>query len=232
MSPRVRPSNNTWSPRLEVTTWPFDERARKRLTEFRHERMRDLDVAFCGDDLDLRGAHLCGFDFRGGWFSDCVLDKVRMLAANLRGAALSGASLRQADLTGCVLDCADLSGVSGRRAVLAWARLRGAEIYEADLREGDLIGADMEGAVLGGSDLRGARLQDVRFGRTALNGARLADSLLAGARGSVYGPVDISKTEEPEFLDGADLVAWFRDRRARVTLARTRSSARPSAREC
>lgn len=223
MSPRTRATSNTWAPRLEVTTWPFDERARERLTRFRQERMRDLDVAFCGDDLDLRGAHLCGFDFREGWFTGCVLDKVRLLAANLTDAALGGASLLHADLTGCVLEGADLSGVRGRGAVLAWARLGRAEMYEADLREADLLGAEMPATLLGGADLRGARLQDTKFSRTPLNGARLADSLLEGARGSVDGPVDISKSEEPELLDGEDLLAWFRDQKARVTLAHRRS---------
>lgn len=223
MARRVRPSNTTWAPRLDVTAWPFDERARAYLTQFRQERIRDLGVAFCGDDLDLRGAHLCGFDFREGWFSGAVLDRVRLLGANLTDATMTGASLERADLTGCVLTGADLSRVSGRRAVLAWARLRHAEIYEADLREADLIGADLGAVVLAGSDLRGSRLEDVAFWRTALKGARLADSVVAGAEGSVYGPVDISKTEEPELLDGTDLVAWFRERKATVTLAHRRS---------
>lgn len=219
MCPRVRLSQNTWAPRVEVTSWPFDQQARQRLIQFRQERMRNLDVVFCGDDIDLRGAHLCGFDFRDSWFTGCVLDKVRLLAANLTEAGLAGASLERADLTGCILVGADLSNARGRRCVLAWARLARAEMYEADLREADLVGADLDGALLGGSDLRGARLEDVRFGRTAIKGARMADCLLAGAQGTVYGPVDISKTEDPELLDGADMVAWFRERHARVTLA-------------
>lgn len=219
MCPRMRPSENTWAPRLEVTSWPFDQLARQRLIQFRHERMRNLDVVFCGDDIDLRGAHLCGFDFRESWFTGCVLDKVGLLGANLSAAGLSGASLEGADLTGCVLVGVDLSNAWGRRCRLAWARLIRAELYEADFREADLVGADLDSALLGGSDLRGARLEDVGFGRTALGGARMADCLLAGARGTVYGPVDISKTEEPELLDGADMVAWFRERDARVTLA-------------
>lgn len=218
MAPRTRPSGTMWAPKLEVTTWPFDERTRERLSQYRHERMRDLDVVFCGDDLDLRGAHLCGFDFKLGWFSGSVLDKVRMLAANLSEAALDGASLEQADLTGCVLIDADLSHCRGRRAVLSWARLARAEIYEADLREADLLGAELEGAVLAGADLRGARLQDVRFARTVLKGVRLADCVVAGARGTVHGPIDVSKTEEPELLDGPDMVEWFREHQARVTL--------------
>ncbi|MGH3321579.1 MAG: pentapeptide repeat-containing protein [Streptosporangiaceae bacterium] len=221
MSPRTRPAEQSWAPRLEVTSWPFDQRARQRLTQFRQERMRSLDVIFWGADLDLRGAHLCGFDFSRAAFNGAVLDKVRMLGANLSGVALSGASLEHADLTGCVLVKADLSYCRGRGAVLAWARLSRAEIYDADLREADLIGAELDGAAFAGSDLRGARLQGVRFSGTSLGRARLADCLLADARGSVLGPVDVSKTDEPELLDGEELLAWFRDRRAaHVTLSR------------
>lgn len=227
MCPRMRPSEDTWAPRLEVTSWPFDQQARQRLIQFRHERMRNLDVVFCGDDTDLRGAHLCGFDFRESWFTGCVLDKVRMLGANLTAAGLAGASLEGADLTACVLVAADLSNSRARRCVLAWARLARAEIYEADLREADLIGADLDGALLGGSDFRGARLENVQFGRTAIKGARMADCLLEGARGTVSGPVDISKSEEPELLDGADMEAWFRERRARVSAAPPREGAAP-----
>lgn len=211
---------NLWAPRLEVTSWPFDELARERLAQFRQERTRDLDVVFCGDDLDLRGGHLCGIDFRRGWFNGCVLDKVRILAANLTDASLCGASLAQADLSGCVLSGADLSYCRGRWAVLAWARLMRAEIYDADLREADLIGAELDDAVLGGSDLRGARLQDVKFARTSLGRARLADSVLIGARGSVRGPVDVSKTDEPQVIDGEELLDFLRDQgAAHVTLA-------------
>lgn len=220
MTPRMRPADRAWAPRLEVTSWPFDERARGRLTEYRHERMRDLDVAFPGDDLDLRGAHLCGFDFRQAGFSLAVLDKVRMLGANLSGAALVGASLEQVDFTGCVLERADLSDSRCRRAVLAWARLAHAELYNADLREADLLGAELEGAALTGADLRGARLTEAKFGRSALGHARLADTVLAGARGSVFGPVDISKTDEPTLVDGEEMVRWFREQQAWVIAAR------------
>lgn len=221
MSPRMHSSRSAWAPRLEVTSWPFDEQARERLMQYRQERMRELDVIFSGEELDLRGAHLCGFDFREGYFSGAVLDKVRLLAANLAETVLDGASMQQADLTGCVLVEADLSHCRGQRAVLSWARLARSQIYEADLREADLLGAELDGAVLTGADLRGGRLQDVKFGRTTLNGVRLADCVVTGARGTVYGPIDVSKTEEPELVDGSDLVDWFRDRKARVTLAQS-----------
>lgn len=214
MSIRTRPKGNSWAPRLEVTSWPFDELARERLTEFRHERKRDLNVVFCGDDLDLRGAHLCGFDFRRSWFSGCVLDQASLLGSNFTDASLSRASLLQADLTACVLIEADLSYCAGSRSTLAWARLMRAEAYSADLREADLLGVELDQAVLRDADLRGARLREARFSRTSLGGARLAGAILDGARGSVLGPVDISKTDEPELVDGDELSAWLREQGA------------------
>ncbi|MQA88293.1 MAG: hypothetical protein GEV03_27660 [Streptosporangiales bacterium] len=218
---RTKPAEERWAPRLEVTAWPFDDRARRRLGEFRQARLQHLDVSFSGADLDLRGAHLCGFDFGGALFNGSILDGVHLLGANLSGAALGGASLRNADLTACLLSKADLSYCTGRGVVLAWARLGRAEIYDADLREADLLAAEFDGAVLTGSDLRGARLQDVRFSRTSLKRTRLAECLVAGARGSVVGPIDVSKTDEPHLIDGQELIGWFKERKAQVTLART-----------
>lgn len=218
---RVKPVKAGWSPRLEVTAWPFDDRARRHLSEFRQARLRHLDVSFTGTDLDLRGAHLCGFDFGRAAFSGAVLDGVRLLGANLAGAALNGTSLHNTDLGSCLLTDADLSYCGGCGAVLTWARLQRAELYDADLREADLLGADLEEAVLTGADLRGARLQDARLRATSVKRARLADCVVAGADGSVIGPIDVSKTDEPHLIDGQELIGWFRDRKAQVTLADT-----------
>lgn len=216
---RVKPVKVGWTPRLEVTAWPFDDRARRRLSEFRQARLRHVEVTFTGADLDLRGAHLCGFDLGRAVLSGTVLDGVRLHGANLARAMLNGASLRGTDLASCLLADAELSYCSGRGAVLSWARLGRAEAYDADLKEADLLGAELDDAVLTGADLRGARLQDARLHETALKRARFADCVVAGATGSVVGPIDVSKTDEPHLIDGQEMVGWFRDRKADVTLA-------------
>jgi hypothetical protein len=42
----------------------------------------------------------------------------------------------------------------------------------------------------------------------------MADTALAGATGSVVGPVDVGGEGEPSMLDGAALAQWFAERGA------------------
>jgi uncharacterized protein YjbI with pentapeptide repeats len=198
----------------DVRTWPTDPAARQALQRYLAELPEDhvtVQHLFDGSDLDFTGADLSGLDFSEAEFSEAQLSGIRMAGVDLYRAWLLGATLRGADLSG-----ARLRKVAGRGCDLRGANLRGVDLERsdfdgADFRDADLSGARFGRAFLPNADLRGANLSDCVFGSTGPVGllrARLAGCRLAGATGSVTGPIDVG-ADDPHLIDGSELHDWF-----------------------
>ena len=107
---------------------------------------------------------------------------------------------------------ADLSWLRLPAAYLFNANLAGVRLVRAYLGNATLSGADLREANLTAADLRGAWLRSCWFGHED-NPALLSDARLGGCRveeatGVLTGPVDVGETA-PQWIDGAELAAWF-----------------------
>ncbi|HWG01610.1 MAG TPA: pentapeptide repeat-containing protein [Trebonia sp.] len=199
----------------DVRNWPADPAARQALLTYLEALPRDsqdVPQALAGSDLDFTGADLSGLDLSSAGLGATQLSGVRLVGADLYGAWLVEAVLRGADLSEC-----DLRKVQGRTCDARNAIFHGAQLERADFEDSDFRGADLSGvrfgrASLSGADLRGADLRDCVFGTAVgpadLWQARLAGSQVAGATGSIAGPVDIG-ADAPHLIDGGDLRGWF-----------------------
>jgi hypothetical protein len=206
--------------------WPDDADARRALDEYLRAPAEAAEI-FHGIEMDFRGAVLDGIGLDSAWLNGARLDDVRLRAADLRGARLDGASLRRADLSGALLTRAVLDHADARDAVLDGATLVRAEAYRTDLRGARLRRTRWASALLG-CDLRGVDLTEAEFDETAMRGCRIGEAALIGARGTVFGPIDVSGPERggPEELGGDALERWFRERDAEITVLKPRSKAR------
>lgn len=194
--------------------WPDDAQARRALEDFLRTRADGQDAAepFFGMEMDFRGAVLDGIALDGASLNLARLDGVRLRGADLFGAHLDGASLRQADLTGALLNKAVLDNADARGAVLDGAELVRVEAIGTDLRGAHLRRTRWATALLG-CDMEDADLTEAVFDRTAADGCRLAGATVTGARGSLFGPIDVGGGGSSQ-LGGDELARWFRERGA------------------
>ncbi|MEV7230943.1 DUF6086 family protein [Polymorphospora sp. NPDC051019] len=220
----------TWEP----TRWPTDPFGAEFLADYldtARTRLREEGIDYIptffggGYDIDLRGAILDGISLDDAWLCDCNLEGVSLRDARLYKANLTQGRLDHADLTGAFLRKTDLYKVSARATTLRAADLRGISAFDADLRDADLSGATLHHASLNAADLRGANLRTARFdnGWLSLEDAKIADARFDGATGCIWGPCDISDTNNPHLLDSAELEQWFTDNHpdAQITIRRT-----------
>ncbi|MFB6397805.1 DUF6086 family protein [Polymorphospora lycopeni] len=220
----------TWQP----TRWPTDPFAAEFLADYldtAHTRLRDGSSDYIptffggGYDIDMRGAVLDRMPLDDAWLCDCNLKGVSLRDTRLYKANLTQGRLDHADLTGAFLRKADLYKVSARATTLRAADLRGVSAFDADLRDADLSGAALHLASLNGADVRGANLRAARFdnGWMRLEGAKIAGAQFDGATGCIWGPCDVSDTDNPRLLDGTELEQWFTDNHpdAQITIRRT-----------
>ncbi|MEV7231218.1 DUF6086 family protein [Polymorphospora sp. NPDC051019] len=220
----------TWEPQR----WPTDPFGAEFLADYidtAHTRLREGSSDYIptffggGYDIDLRGAVLDGMPLDDAWLGDCNLEGVSLRDTRLYKANLTQGRLDRADLTGAFLRKADLYKVSARGTILRAADLRNISSFDADLRDADLSGAALHLATLNGADLRGASLHAARFdnGWISLDGAKIAGARFDGAIGCIWGPCDVSDTDNPHLLDGPELEQWFTDNHpdAQVTIRRT-----------
>ncbi|MEV0611177.1 DUF6086 family protein [Polymorphospora rubra] len=226
----------TWEPKRWPTN-PFGAEFLAGYIDTARTRLREEGIDYIptffggGYDIDLRGAVLDGMPLDDAWLCDCNLEGVSLRDARLYKANLTQGRLDRADLTGAFLRKSDLYKASARATILRAADLRGVSAFDADLRDADLSGATLHVASLNRADLRGANLCAARFdnGWISLDGARIASARFDGAIGCIWGPCDLSDTDTPHLLDGAELEQWFTDNHpdARITIRRTprRSSA-------
>lgn len=119
------------------------------------------------------------------------------------GLDLGGSDLSGLDLGGAELGAARLTG-----ARLVDTDLYGAWMLSTDLSGADLTGADLRRGTFGDTDFRGASLRECRVDSASFRGARLGHCAVAGAAGTIDGPVDVGE-RSPHWLDGAELAAWF-----------------------
>lgn len=212
--------------RADVRAWPADEAARKALQQYLEELEQSADRVVSGlggGGLDFRGADLTGLDLIGADFIESRLSGVRLVRADLARADLICADLSGADLTECLLHKTVGRACNARGTIFHGANLDRSEFDSADLRNADLSGVTFGRAFLDTTDLRGANLAGCKFGQsywTDLPEARLAGARVAGATGTVSGPVDISENDVPHLIDGDELRAWFASQGApEVTVA-------------
>ncbi|MEV0733617.1 DUF6086 family protein [Polymorphospora sp. NPDC050346] len=220
----------TWEPKR----WPTDPFGAEFLADYidtAHTRLREGSSDYIptffggGYDIDLRGAVLDGMPLDDAWLCDCNLEGVSLRDTRLYKANLTQGRLDHADLTGALLRKTDLYKASARGTILRAADLRGLSAFDANLRDADLSGAALHHASLNRADLRGANLHTARFdnGWISLEGAKIADARFDGAIGCIWGPCDISDTNNPHLLDGTELEQWFTDNHpdAQITIRRT-----------
>ncbi len=216
--------------REDVVAWPSDVEAREALESYLDSfaTAGDRHPTLGADLLDLRGAELRGLDLASAYLFNTVLAGVNLANANLVRATLSGADLRFADLTG-----ADLYKAEADECLADGAIFREAELFAVYFGRARLVECDFRGATLNSvrlrcadltrADLRTASLPDARFGDdedpTVVTAARMFACDIAGAHGTVVGPVDIGE-DEPALVDGTELLAWFAAQGApNITLA-------------
>jgi len=144
-------------------------------------RVRERDLPFRLDEVDVSGADLSGVDLSGADLRDGNLRDADLNGADLRRADLTGADLSYAELHDANLRGADLSGVylsdaNLRAANLSEANLHHANLYDADLQNADLSAANLRDANLRGADLRQANLRDADLSGAHLRGANLSEA--------------------------------------------------------
>jgi uncharacterized protein YjbI with pentapeptide repeats len=200
----------------EPTVWPTDVDARRRISEFLGEFREQLRTAnptaieLRGVELDLRGGDFSDAPWAGAWLNLAKLDGVRLQNAWLNGAHLEGSSLRQADLTAADLRDADLSHADVEGANFERADLREMRAHETNLRGARFAGADLTRAGFYDADLRGADFRGSTFKKwLTVDSSRLSGARFDDLAGQVLGPADISETDEPHVVGGAELQAWF-----------------------
>ncbi|TML22932.1 MAG: pentapeptide repeat-containing protein [Actinobacteria bacterium] len=152
------------------------------------------------------------------------VDHFRRVRRHLAGSAgrrpelaTAARRLREANLTAADLVKVEAVECQAAGAVFRGANLLGADFTRADLRETDLRDALLNSVRFNAcdlrtADLRGAWLRSCWFGHED-NPALLSDARLGGCRveeatGVLTGPVDVGETA-PQWIDGAELAAWF-----------------------
>jgi uncharacterized protein YjbI with pentapeptide repeats len=203
-----------------VRRWPDDAAARLALEDYFAALPPDPKIvipSLNGVGLDFSGADLSGLELLGADFSDANLSGVRLVGARLGNAWLLDATLRNADLSYSLLRKAQGRGCDAQEMVAIGADFRNADFAQANLTKADLHGARLGDGWLPSVDLRGADLRDCEFGQqgtwASLDRARMAGCILAGAHGSITGPVDVG-TASRRLLDGDELARWFAEHAA------------------
>jgi uncharacterized protein YjbI with pentapeptide repeats len=114
--------------------------------------------------------------------------------------------LNKAQLYHCSFEGASFEGAT----LIRWMA------YHSDFRNANFAGASCAGAFFSDCDLRGARFRGVE-----LKGIGFGDCVLAGAdfTGS-YGalspdPINVGRPDEPRWIEGDEMAAWFRRAGAR-----------------
>lgn len=197
-----------------VPSWPTDPDARQALARYLNNLPADpaaprtTEMLFNGWGLDLGGSDLSGLDLGGAELGEARLTGARLVDTDLYGAWMLSTDLSGADLTGADLGKAQARDCTLRETTLHGARLMKADFATSDFHGADLTGADLRRGTFSDTDFRGASLRECRVDSASFCGARLGHCAVAGAAGTIDGPVDVGE-RSPHWLDGAELAAWF-----------------------
>lgn len=199
--------------RSDVKRWPSDPAAQMALGLYLDQlppvsMSMSASNLFNGDGLDLsrsdvsglflEGASLNGADLTSACVSDVDLYTAWMISADLRNADFSRSDLRKVEGRGC----------SASGGIFCDARLQSAVFEDSDFRRANLVGADLRSASFADADLGSADLRGCEFSSTDFSDARMGGCSVAGASGSIIGPVDVG-VKSAMVLAGLELKKWF-----------------------
>ncbi|MFI1465178.1 pentapeptide repeat-containing protein [Nocardia carnea] len=134
---------------------------------------------------------------------NAALASIAAMAVHIATRAdFSRSDLRKVQASGCVAE----------GAVFREAQMQGAVFEDANLRSAIFYGANLHSADFNGADLSGSDLRNCNVGSADFGSSRLAGSMVEGAHGSLFGPIDVGG--DAGLLNGDELQDWFTARGA------------------
>jgi uncharacterized protein YjbI with pentapeptide repeats len=204
--------------RIDVVGWPDDLRARATLEQYLDKLSAHMspslsvDLLLSADNMNFSGADLSGLQLQAAALNESDLRDVRARDSDLYQAWLSSANISRADFSRSDLRKVQASGCIAEGAVFSEAQLQGAVFEDANLRAAVFYGANLHSADFNGADLSRSDLRNCNLGAADFGNSRLVDSMVDGAYGKIFGPIDVG--DASGLVSGEELQAWFTARGA------------------
>lgn len=203
-----------WSP----ARFPEDPVAAQRLREWIASEEGGIDAV----RLELSGADLSHADFSESWFCEAKCLATRLAGCEFYRSHAEGADLSQADLTESSLVRINLDEAILRGTILDRANLVGASLCDVDASDASCCATQFGGSSLLGVDFSGANLSDAQFDENSFKVKLNGKTILRGATGTVFGPVEFTDEGQSQTFSGIALQSWLRDQGADIRVIEPR----------